>query len=45
MAVPKDFAAGTLRLSVGRHTTLADVDQAVEEIVTAVRLMWNRTKL
>lgn len=31
--VPQEYAVGTLRLSVGRHTTEADVDRAVELIV------------
>lgn len=31
--VPLEFAVGTLRLSVGRHTTEADVDRAAELII------------
>lgn len=35
--VPLEFAVGTLRLSTGRHTTLEEVDLAVELIVTEAR--------
>lgn len=34
--VPEEIAAGTIRLSVGRHTTLRDVDVAVDELKHAV---------
>merc|ERR1712004_596368 len=37
MAVPMDIAFGTLRLSVGRHTTIAEVDRAAEAIIASVR--------
>lgn len=37
MSVPREFALGTLRLSVGRHTTAAEVDRASELIITAAR--------
>jgi len=37
MQVPREFAVGTLRLSVGRHTTAAEVDRASELILTAAR--------
>ncbi len=37
MNVPPEFAVGTLRLSVGRHTTEADVDRAVELVLAAAR--------
>ena len=36
MGVPTDYAVGTLRLSVGRHSTQADVDEAVKLIVAEV---------
>ena len=36
MGVPTEFAVGTLRLSVGRHSTQADVDEAVKLIVGEV---------
>ncbi len=36
MDVPADVARGTLRLSLGRHTTAEEVDRAVEVIVAAV---------
>eukprot|EP00729_Bicosta_minor_P004276 gene4276-6410_t len=35
MSVPMDYAVGTLRLSVGRHTTLQDVDAAADAIIAA----------
>ena len=34
--LPEEFAVGTLRLSVGRHTTAEDVEAAVEIIMQAV---------
>lgn len=34
--LPVEFAGGTLRLSVGRHTTAKDVEAAVEIIMAAV---------
>jgi len=37
MRVPAEHAVGTLRLSVGRHTTQADVDAAAELILAYVR--------
>jgi cysteine desulfurase len=37
MRVPFEYARGTLRLSVGRHTTPEEIDRAVEAIVGAVR--------
>ncbi|KAG2450475.1 hypothetical protein HYH02_004976 [Chlamydomonas schloesseri] len=37
MQVPTDFAAGTLRLSTGRHTTPAEVDAAAGLIVAEAR--------
>ena len=27
--MPREFGLGTLRLSVGRHTTVSEIDQAV----------------
>ena len=36
MQVPAEFAAGTLRLSVGRFSTEAEVDQAIEQIVAVL---------
>ena len=35
--VPDEYIAGTLRLSVGRHTTVADVDKAAQSIIKAVK--------
>lgn len=35
MGVEVPWAVGTLRLSVGRHTTAAEVDEAVEHLVAA----------
>jgi cysteine desulfurase len=37
MGVPPEFAVGTLRLSVGRHTTEEDVDTTVELVLEAAR--------
>ena len=37
MDVPEEYALGTMRLSVGRHTTDADVAKAADLIVAAVR--------
>jgi cysteine sulfinate desulfinase/cysteine desulfurase-like protein len=35
--VPVEFAAGTLRLSTGRHTTESDVETAATRIIAAVQ--------
>ena len=37
MGVPDELAMGTMRLSVGRHTTRRDVDAAAAAIVAAAR--------
>ena len=37
MNVPPEYGLGTLRLSLGRHTTKEDVDQAAAHIITAVQ--------
>ena len=37
MDVPLDAAIGTLRLSVGRHTTVEEVDEGVRRIVAEAR--------
>jgi len=37
MDVPLDWAKGTLRLTTGRHTTVDDIDRAVQVISDAVR--------
>lgn len=37
MRVPEDWAKGTLRFSVGRMTTEAEIDRAVEVVAGAVR--------
>ncbi|MDH7559803.1 MAG: selenide, water dikinase SelD [bacterium] len=36
MAVPTDYAMGTIRFSTGRYTTAAQIDQAVEQVVSVV---------
>ena len=36
MRVPKDFAFGTLRLSVGRRTTDSEVDEAAALVADAL---------
>ena len=46
MKVPPEFAAGTLRLSVGRHTLESDVTKAAELIIAEARaLLAEQTKL
>jgi cysteine desulfurase len=37
MRVPEEFALGTLRLSLGKMTTEAEVDRAIEVLIRAVR--------
>ncbi|MCK5878168.1 MAG: selenide, water dikinase SelD, partial [Holophagae bacterium] len=37
MAVPMEYAMGTVRFSTGRMTSEGEIDQAAEEIVAAVR--------
>ena len=37
MSVPPEYGFGTLRLSLGRHTSEADVDRAIVYIAAAVR--------
>jgi cysteine desulfurase len=39
MAVPEEWAKGTLRLTTGRMTTSAEIDRAAEVIVKAVGQM------
>jgi len=36
MKVPREFAIGTIRFSVGRHTTPQEIDKAIEEISKVV---------
>jgi cysteine desulfurase len=43
MGVPVAFARGTLRFSVGRYTTTDEVEQALAEIVRAVKHIRSRT--
>jgi len=38
MAVPVDWAKGTVRFSVGRGTTAQEIDRAVEVVSEAVHL-------
>lgn len=40
MEVPTDYAMGTLRLSTGRHTTVAEVDAAAELIIEETKRQW-----
>ena len=37
MEVPVDWAMGTVRFSVGRPTTAAEIDRAIEGVAEAVR--------
>jgi len=39
MKVPLEFARGTIRFSVGRSTTLSEIDKAIEMIVASVKRM------
>ncbi|MDY6873277.1 MAG: selenide, water dikinase SelD, partial [Chloroflexota bacterium] len=39
MQVPIDYAMGTVRFSVGRHTTADEIDRAVEIMVKSLRLL------
>lgn len=43
MKVPKDFASGTIRLSVGRDTTLDDVNEAAAIISREVKKQWENS--
>ena len=36
MGVPRDTALGALRMTLGRTTTAADVDRAIEVVTSAV---------
>ena len=42
MGVDEEYALGTIRLSVGRHTTPAEIDAAVEQIAAAVNRLQRR---
>lgn len=42
MGVPEEFGFGTLRLSLGRHSTEQDVDVAAGHIVAAIKAAWAR---
>lgn len=42
VAVPPEFARGTLRLSVGRHTTESDVDAAAGLIAETLQRLMQR---
>jgi cysteine sulfinate desulfinase/cysteine desulfurase-like protein len=37
MKVPSTLALGAVRLSLGRHTTAADVDAAAAQLIAASR--------
>jgi len=37
MQVPLEYAMGTIRLTVGRNTTIQEIDRAVEEIASVVK--------
>jgi len=45
MGVPVEWALGTLRISLGRMTTLAEVDWGIEEIARAVNVVQKRTRI
>jgi cysteine sulfinate desulfinase/cysteine desulfurase-like protein len=42
MGVPEEFGLGTLRLSLGRHTTESDVDTAAKHIIGAIKAAWEK---
>jgi cysteine sulfinate desulfinase/cysteine desulfurase-like protein len=42
MGVPEEFGFGTLRLSLGRHSTEQDVDTAAAHIIAAIQAAWNK---
>jgi cysteine desulfurase len=42
MGVPPEVGMGTLRLSVGRHNTMDQIEEAAEMIIHAVRALGNR---
>ena len=42
MQVPVAFAQGTLRLSFGRHTTIAEIELAAKYIIEAVHTLWKK---
>jgi cysteine desulfurase len=37
MKIPKQWAKGTLRFTTGRYTTAAEIDRALEVIVTTIK--------
>jgi cysteine sulfinate desulfinase/cysteine desulfurase-like protein len=37
MNIPSEWAMGTLRFSVGRETTVAEIDQAIKTICFVLR--------
>ena len=43
LQIPSEFAAGTLRLSFGRHTTEEEVDRASKAIAQVVRELLGKT--
>jgi selenium donor protein len=45
MAVPVEWAMGTIRFSVGRGTTAAEIDRAIEIVAGAVRRLQPRSAL
>ncbi|MBN1400246.1 MAG: aminotransferase class V-fold PLP-dependent enzyme [Anaerolineae bacterium] len=44
MRVPTEWAMGTVRLSVGRETTVEEIDAAVEALAEAVRRLMKRNE-
>lgn len=41
MNVPLEYAMGTIRFSVGRYTTQAEIETAVNEIVAVIEKLWD----
>jgi cysteine sulfinate desulfinase/cysteine desulfurase-like protein len=43
MNVPREYATGTLRLSLGRHTTIEEIDIAAKHIVETIQHVIKRS--
>lgn len=42
MQVSDDYGLGTVRLSLGRYSTVSDVHMAVKELLSVVHMMWKK---
>jgi hypothetical protein len=43
--LPEDFGLGTIRLTVGRHTTEEEVDTAAAALVEAANFLWDAQRV